>query len=77
VLVPLGALIDRAAETARLRREMDRTEKDLERINAKLVNPAFVDKAPSAVVDKERRRLDELQLARGKLAEQLRRIEAM
>ena len=77
VLIPLGALIDRAAELARLRREMEKAEKDFERVGAKLASPAFMDKAPAAVVAKERQRLDELQVARGKLTEQIRRIETM
>jgi valyl-tRNA synthetase len=77
VLVPLGALIDRDAELSRLKRELEKTDKDFERVNTKLASPSFVDKAPAAVVDKERRRLDELQTARGKLIEQIARIEAM
>ena len=59
LLVPLADLIDKDAERARLGRELERLEGDIERATAKLANAAFVERAPAAVVDKERRRLTE------------------
>ena len=50
---------------------------DVERTEAKLANPSFVDKAPEAVVAKERTRLDESRLAIGKLEQQLAKIQAL
>ena len=49
---------------------MQKLEKELQRIEGKLNNPAFVDKAPAAVVDKEREKLQSQQQALAKLQEQ-------
>lgn len=49
--------IDKEAELKRLDKEIERLSGDVKRTEGKLVNPAFVDKAPAAVVDKERARV--------------------
>jgi valyl-tRNA synthetase len=61
VFVPLAGLIDPGVEIQRLEKELARMRKDLELLSAKLNNPSFVAKAPSAVVNKERARVSELQ----------------
>jgi valyl-tRNA synthetase len=58
ILVPMAGLIDPEAELQRLTREIEKLEKDIARIEGKLGNASFVDKAPSAVVAKEREKLD-------------------
>ena len=70
VLVPMAGLIDKDAEIARLQKEIDKATKDLERIQGKLSNDSFVAKAPIEVVEKERAKCDDLQLAVSKLEEQ-------
>ncbi|GGN30348.1 MULTISPECIES: valine--tRNA ligase [Marinomonas] len=70
VLVPMAGLIDKDAEIARLQKEIDKAAKDLERIQGKLSNDSFVAKAPIEVVEKERAKCDDLQLAVSKLEEQ-------
>ena len=77
VLVPFGAFIDKDAEIKRLQKEMEKLEKDLVRSTAKLSNPSFVDKAPAAVVDKERLRVTEMEQALASLGDQLKKIEAL
>ncbi|MBN7796304.1 valine--tRNA ligase [Parahaliea mediterranea] len=77
ILVPMADLIDRDAELKRLAREIDKLEKDLSRIEGKLQNPSFVDKAPEAVVAKERDKLQAQQQALVKLREQEQRIAEM
>jgi len=77
ILIPLAGVIDKAAEQERLSKDIARLRKDLERTAGKLDNPSFVQRAPAAVVEKERRRLDELGLALRRLDEQLHRISAM
>ncbi|HEX5513485.1 MAG TPA: valine--tRNA ligase [Gammaproteobacteria bacterium] len=77
LLVPMAGLIDKAAELARLDKEIGRKRQDLERVTAKLANPSFADKAPAAVVDKERERQQELQAALQTLEDQRRRIQAL
>lgn len=77
VLVPMAGLIDKDAEIARLQKEIDKATKDLERIQGKLSNDSFVAKAPAEVVEKERAKCDDLQLAVGKLEEQKVRIASL
>ncbi|MES9861319.1 MAG: valine--tRNA ligase, partial [Candidatus Thiodiazotropha sp. 4PDIVS1] len=57
VLIPLAGLIDKGAEIKRLEKEITRLQNDADRTEKKLSNPNFVDKAPEAVVQKERDKL--------------------
>lgn len=77
VLVPMAGLIDKEAELVRLRKEIEKLEKDIKRISGKLNNANFVDKAPAEVVEKEREKLINQEQALGKLIEQLDRIAAL
>ena len=70
ILVPLEGLIDREAELARLDKEITRLEGDIKRIRGKLGNESFVAKAPSAVVEKERQKLDTSEASLAKLQKQ-------
>jgi valyl-tRNA synthetase len=67
VRVPLAGVIDVAAETARIDKELARTDADLEGIEKKLSNPNFVARAPTEVVEKDRARAEELRTTRQKL----------
>ncbi len=77
ILIPLAGLIDKDAELARLNKEIGKLEDNLSKSNAKLGNPGFVDKAPEAVVNKERERVAEMESALTKLKEQLDKISAL
>ena len=77
LLLPLAGLIDVEAELARLDREIDRLGKEDARLGAKLANEGFTSKAPAAVVDAERAKLDEARGALARLAEQRERIAAL
>ncbi|MGB0722275.1 MAG: valine--tRNA ligase [Gammaproteobacteria bacterium] len=74
VLIPLAGLIDKDAELARLDKEIGKIEKDLEKSEKKLENPNFVDRAPEAVVAKERGRVEEMRSALANLRDQRARI---
>ena len=54
IYIPMGELVDLAAEKARLNKELAAVEKDLAFINGKLSNENFVAKAPAAVVEAQR-----------------------
>ena len=54
VFVPLGGTIDVEAECARLAGEMQRLDKQLAGVRAKLTNENFTTRAPAEVVDRER-----------------------
>jgi valyl-tRNA synthetase len=77
VLVPMAGLIDKDAELARLDKEIQRLNGEVARVGGKLSNAAFVDKAPPAVIDKERAKLAEAEQALTKLAEQHARIASL
>ena len=77
VLVPMAGLIDKDAELARLDKEIARLQGEVQRVGGKLSNASFVDKAPPAVIDKERAKLAEAEQALAKLAEQRERIATL
>ena len=77
LLVPMAGLIDVQAESARLQKEIDKLAKELGRIEGKLNNPKFVDKAPAEVVAKEKDRLTEIQKAQARLQQQLEEISKL
>jgi valyl-tRNA synthetase len=76
VYVPLTGLIDFAAEIARLRKEVEKVDRELARVRGKLENPAFRAKAPAEVVEKETGVARELGEVRGKLLEHLALLES-
>ena len=61
VKIPLDALVDKAAELARLEREYNNVKKQLDGVMARLNNKAFTDKAPEAVVNGAREQAAGLQ----------------
>jgi valyl-tRNA synthetase len=77
LLIPMAGIIDKEAEQARLGKELDRKRGELERTENKLNNASFVDKAPAAVVNKEKAKADELRSAIGQLETQLAKIAAL
>jgi valyl-tRNA synthetase len=74
VMVPLAGLIDLQAERARLEKEIGRRESEVQRLEGKLANASFVDKAPAEVVDKERDKLTDARSALSTLQQQLAAI---
>ena len=66
--------IDKAAETARLSKEVARLEGEIAKATAKLANPAFADKAPAAVVEQERKRLADFGATVEKMKAQLLKL---
>jgi valyl-tRNA synthetase len=77
ILIPMAGLIDKDAELKRLDKEIARLTDDVTRTEAKLANPAFVDKAPAAVVDKERAKLADHAAAIANLQAQRAKIAAL
>ena len=77
LMVPLAGLIDVAAERARLDKEIARRRQELARIEGKLGNAGFVEKAPADVVAKERERGAEMQNAIDTLSTQRAALEAL
>ncbi|MGQ9699098.1 MAG: valine--tRNA ligase, partial [Armatimonadota bacterium] len=61
VYLPLAGLVDVEKEIARLQAEMADAEKEIARSRARLSNEQFLSKAPTEIVEKERRILAEVQ----------------
>ena len=57
--LPLGELIDLDKERQRLDKELQKVQSEIKRAEGKLSNQGFVNKAPAAVVEEERRKLEE------------------
>jgi valyl-tRNA synthetase len=74
VLVPMAGLIDKDAELARLDKEIARLDGEVKRVGGKLSNEGFVAKAPAEVLEKERAKLAEAELALSKMVEQRGKI---
>ncbi len=66
--------IDVAAERERINKEITRLEGEVKKVEGKLGNASFVDKAPAAVVAQERERLVQFGATLVKLREQLVRL---
>ena len=66
--------IDVAAETERLSREITRLEGEIVKATAKLANESFVARAPAAVVEQEKKRLDDYLATLEKLTPQRERL---
>jgi valyl-tRNA synthetase len=77
VHLPLAGLIDFAAESARVEKEIARTEAELQGLRKRLDNAGFVARAPREVVEKDRARADELAGKREKLARHLARVTSV
>ena len=73
--IPLSDLIDKEAEKARLHKEIEKLKKEMERIQVKLSNQDYCEKAPAEVVAKEKQRFDEFKAAMEKLQEQMDKLQ--
>src|SRR5262249_19609888 len=73
--VPLAGLIDVGAESARLTKELEKAQKEIDGLNRQLSNASFVDRAPKEVVAEKRQRLADYQDQATKLADSLKRLK--
>ena len=77
ILVPMAGLIDQAAELKRLAKEIEKLDQEMARIQGKLANKSFVDRAPADVVEKERAKQAGLQESLQQLKQQEQRISQL
>jgi len=75
--IPLAGLIDVEQEVARIGKRIEQLTKEIARIDGKLGNPNFADKAPADVVTKEQEKLSAYQTELGKMQEQLESVKAL
>jgi valyl-tRNA synthetase len=77
ILIPMGGFIDKDAELSRLDKEVQRIMKELPRLEGKLSDSGFLDKAPMEVVQKEQNRLNDLRLGLSELRSQMDKIKLL
>ena len=77
VLIPMAGLINKDAELARLDKAIEKLTKDADRVRGKLSNEKFVDKAPEAVINKEKAKLAEAESTLAKMVDQKAQIAEM
>ncbi len=75
VALPLEGIIDIAAETGRLKREIEKVGSEIAQLSAKLANEKFVSRAPEHVVEEQRERKADAEAVAARLKEALKRIE--
>jgi valyl-tRNA synthetase len=74
ICLPLGSLIDTAAEAARLQKELAKATEEIARLHKKLSNDKFVANAPEDVVAVEREKLAEYRETQERLSNALARV---
>ena len=75
LFLPLEGLINVEAEKARLKKELEKIEADIVRVEQKLSNPNFVQKVPAEVLQEHRQRLADLQAKRDHVKAALAALE--
>ncbi len=66
--------VDKAAETARLTKEIEKCRKEIEKLTNKLGKPGYTDKAPAHLVEKDKAQLIELLDKESKIKVQLDKL---
>lgn len=72
--IPLGDLVDFEAERARLKKELDAMESEIKRAEGKLSNEGFVSRAPAAVVEAEKAKLEKYKEKRDSIKEAIAKL---
>jgi len=75
VCLPLAGLVDIDAERARLAKEVARLEKELGKIDGRLNNERFLEKADAETIDEQRQKRDETSVRLEKLRAAIGRLE--
>ncbi|MGQ9780516.1 MAG: valine--tRNA ligase [Bacillota bacterium] len=74
IYLPLAELVDLEKERARLTKELENARAEVARLEAKLANEGFLAKAPAAVVEREKTRLEEARTKEEKIRARLREL---
>ena len=74
--LPLEGLIDVEAERLKLKKQLEKCEQEIKRIEDRLNNPNFTQKAPPAVLEENRRRLAEWQERQAQARGAMDRLES-
>ncbi|MDX2087669.1 MAG: class I tRNA ligase family protein [Kofleriaceae bacterium] len=75
IVMPLGAEIDASAESARIKKDIAKAEKEIGGLEKKLANADFLARAPEDVVAEQRARLSEEKVRLQRLTDALATLE--
>ncbi len=75
VLLPSSNLVDSEKEIERLTKELERIDSEVKRAEGKLGNAGFVDKAPKALIDAEKEKLEKYKALKIQVAESLAKLK--
>ncbi len=75
ILLPLDELVDKEKEIERLTKEKAKLEGEIKRVEGKLSNKGFTDKAPAAVVEEERQKGEKYKAMLEKVIESLAKMQ--
>ena len=70
----MASMFDLEAERKRIQKELDQSQAEVARLEARLKDEAFLNKAPAAVIEKERQKLYTLNDKLEKLKQQSSRL---
>ncbi len=76
ILLPLDELVDKEKEIERLTKEKTKLEGEIKRVEGKLSNKGFTDKAPAAVVEEERQKGEKYKAMLETVLESLKKMGA-
>lgn len=77
IFIPMGELVDKEKELARLNSEKKRLESEIKRVDGKLSNQGFVSKAPQKVIDEEKEKGIKYSQMLEKVLESIKNLENM
>jgi valyl-tRNA synthetase len=76
IVLPIADVVDIDQERLRLRKEIEKVDANIDRINKMLNNQGFLAKAPEEVVEEQKEARAEAENVKAKLSQALRQIEA-
>jgi valyl-tRNA synthetase len=74
VVIPMASMVDLGAEKKKIAKDLEQTGAEVQRLEARLSDEAFLAKAPAAVIEKERQKLYTLKDKLDKLKQQSSRF---
>ena len=74
IFIPMAEMVDMEKERERLEKERQTALSEIDRVNKKLSNPSFVDKAPAAVVEGEKEKLAKYEATKESLLAELKKL---
>jgi valyl-tRNA synthetase len=75
VAIPMESMVDLEAERKRMEADIERGEADIAKLETRLKDEGFLNKAPKAVIDRERSKLATRKARLERLREQLKKLD--